>query len=194
MNGNVKLRMNEVPVATPKDSTENFGFYCFKDGEYMLDLRSGFEDFVFEGKIDSLTRVAVREKYPDITKEKEKEVFEKVRSEFYKMSGETRGLPRNPEIGKLPDFEFQCKMNIMSMKITGKDRRVVGKESIETGAGTFDCFIVEETIATKFMFMKDVEKTKSWYAYGIGLVKEITYDKSGKLISTMTLNEINWQL
>ena len=194
MNGNVKLRMNEVPVATPKDSTENFGFYCFKDGEYMLDLRSGFEDFVFEGKIDSLTRVAVREKYPDITKEKEKEVFEKVRSEFYKMSGETRGLPRNPEIGKLPDFEFQCKMNIMSMKITGKDRRVVGKESIETGAGTFDCFIVEEIIATKFMFMKDVEKTKSWYAYGIGLVKEITYDKSGKLISTMTLNEINWQL
>lgn len=110
------------------------------------------------------------------------------------MSGETRGLPRNPEIGKLPDFEFQCKMSIMSMKITGKDRRVVGKESIETGAGTFDCFIVEETIATKFMFMKDVEKTKSWYAYGIGLVKEITYDKSGKLISTMTLNEINWQL
>ena len=194
MNGNVKLRMNEVPVATPKDSTENFGFYCFKDGEYMLDLRSGFEDFVFEGKIDSLTRVAVREKYPDITKEKEKEVFEKVRSEFYKMSGETRGLPRNPEIGKLPDFEFQCKMGIMSMKITGKDRRVVGKESIETGAGTFDCFIVEETIATKFMFMKDVEKTKSWYAYGIGLVKEITYDKSGKLISTMILNEINWQL
>jgi hypothetical protein len=38
--------------------------------------------------------------------------------------------------------------------------------------------------------MKEVEKIKAWYAYGIGLVKEITYDKSGKLISTMTLNEI----
>ena len=194
MNGNVKLRMKEVPFANPKDTTENFGFYCFKNGEYMLDLRSGFEDIVFEGKIDSLTRVAVREKYPDITAEKEKEVFEKVRSEFYKMSGDTRGLPRNPEIGKLPDFEFECKMSIMSMKVTGKDRRVVGKEIIETAAGTFDCFIVEETITTKFMFMKDVEKTRSWYAYGIGLVKEISYDKSGKLISTMTLNEINWQL
>ena len=194
MNGNVKLRMNEVPFANPKDTTENFGFYCFKNGEYMLDLRSGFEDIVFEGKIDSLTRIAVREKYPDITAEKEKEVFEKVRSEFYKMSGETRGLPRNPEIGKLLDFEFECKMSIMSMKVTGKDRRVVGKEIIETAAGTFDCFIVEETITTKFMFMKDVEKTRSWYAYGIGLVKEISYDKSGKLISTMTLNEINWQL
>jgi hypothetical protein len=38
--------------------------------------------------------------------------------------------------------------------------------------------------------MKEVEKIKAWYAYGIGLVKEITYDKSGKLISTMTLNAI----
>ena len=36
--------------------------------------------------------------------------------------------------------------------------------------------------------IKDVEKTRSWYAYGIGLVKEITYDKNGKLISTMILN------
>jgi hypothetical protein len=40
------------------------------------------------------------------------------------------------------------------------------------------------------MMMKDVEKIKSWYAYGIGLVKEVTYDKHGKLISTMILNEI----
>jgi hypothetical protein len=41
------------------------------------------------------------------------------------------------------------------------------------------------------MMMKDVEKNKSWYAYGIGLVKQITYDKKGNLISTMILNEIN---
>ena len=26
----------------------------------------------------------------------------------------------------------------------------------------------------------------------ISLVKEITYDKNGKLISTMILNEVNW--
>lgn len=40
--------------------------------------------------------------------------------------------------------------------------------------------------------MKDVEKIKSWFAYGIGMVKEITYDKHGKLISTITLNKVNW--
>ena len=51
---------------------------------------------------------------------------------------------------------------------------------------------MEETVTTKAMLMKDVSKTTSWYAYGIGLVKEITCDKKGKLISTMILNEINW--
>ena len=77
------------------------------------------------------------------------------------------------------------------MKVLGEERRIVGRERIQTEAGLFDCFILEETITTKFMMMKDVEKTKSWYAYGIGLVKEITYDKNGKLISTMILNEVN---
>ena len=77
------------------------------------------------------------------------------------------------------------------MKVFGKDRRIVGTERIKTAAGVFDCFILEETITIKAMIMKDVEKIRSWYAYGIGLVKEITYNKNGKLISTMILNEIN---
>jgi hypothetical protein len=82
------------------------------------------------------------------------------------------------------------KVSLVSMKVTGTDRKIVGKESIQTSAGVFDCFVLEETITIKSMMMKDVEKIKSWYAYGIGLVKEITYDKNGKLISTMTLSEL----
>lgn len=192
LNGSIKIRIEEVPIASPKDTNENFGFYCFKDGDMMIDIRTGFEEFIFEGQIDSLIRKTLDEQYPNISKDKEKELYEKVRSEFYKMSGEVQGIPHYPEVGKLPDYEFQCKFSIMSMKVNGKDRRVVGKESIQTPAGTYDCFIVEETMITKFMLMKEVERTKSWYAYGIGLVKEITYDKNGKLISTMTLDEINW--
>ena len=51
---------------------------------------------------------------------------------------------------------------------------------------------MEETITTKAMMMKDVEKIRSWYAYGIGMVKEVSYDKNGKLTSTIVLNTINW--
>ena len=45
---------------------------------------------------------------------------------------------------------------------------------------------------TEIMLMKEVEKVKTWYAYGIGMVKEVTYDKKGKLLSTMVLDSINW--
>ncbi len=69
-----------------------------------------------------------------------------------------------------------------------------GKPVSKTPAGTFDCFVIEETITSKAMMQKDVEKNISWYAYGIGLVKEETYDKKGRLVSTTLLNSINWQL
>ena len=133
----------------------------------------------------------IKEKYPELTDEQAKEVYNEIKSEFFKVSGEMRGIPRYPKVGKLPNYEFQFKFTIMNMKVIGEERRIVGTERIQTEAGSFDCFIMEETISTKAMMMKEVEKIRSWYAYGIGLVKEITYDKRGKLISTMTLNEIN---
>ena len=190
VNGKMKLRVEEVPVASPKDTTRYFMFYRFKDGELIVDICANFEDTVFDGKIDSLVRSTIKEKFPDLPEEKQKEVFEKTISEFIEISGETRGIPRYPEVGKLPDYEFYIKVSLISMKVIGEDRRIVGIESINTQAGLFDCFILEETISTKSMMMKDVEKIKSWYAYGIGLVKEMTYDKKGNLISTMILNEV----
>jgi GNAT superfamily N-acetyltransferase len=132
----------------------------------------------------------VKEKYPDLPEEKKKEVYEKTKAQIMNISGEARGIPRYPVVGKLPDYEFHGKFSILSMKFIGKERRIVGTETIQTEAGSFDCVILEETITTKVFLMKEVEKIKAWYAYGIGLVKEITYDKSGKLISTMTLNAI----
>jgi hypothetical protein len=192
INGSIKLRVEEVPVAATKDTTTSFMFYNYKDGEFIVDVSTGFEDTIFEGKLDSLVRNTIKEKYPDLTEEKKKEVIEKTKAEFIKISGETRGIPRYPIVGKLPDYDFSIKISLMSMKIIGENRRIVGKERLQTKAGSFDCFILEETITTKSMMMKNVERIKSWYAYGIGLVKEITYDKNGKSVSIMILNEVNW--
>ena len=192
VNGHLKLRVEEVPVASPKDTIKSFIFYRFKDGELMADMCAGFEENIFGGdRLDSLVNNTIKEKYPDLPEENKKEVIEEIKSQFIKISGQTRGIPRYPKVGKLPDFEFHFKVSIISMKVRGEDRKIVGRENIQTEAGLFDCFIMEETITTKAMMMKDIEKIKSWYAYGIGLVKEITYDKNGKLISTMTLNEVN---
>ena len=158
----------------------------------MADIYAGFEYNVFDGKLESLVSKTIQEKYPDLPEGQKKEVIEKVRSELFKTSGEIRGIPRHPKVGKLSDYDYHFKFSIMSIRVTGQERRIAGKEKIQTEAGLFDCYILEETRSTKVMMMKDVEKIKSWYAYGIGLVKEITYDKNGKLLSTMILNEVNW--
>ena len=175
VNGNLKLLVEEVPVASPKDAIKSFNFYSFKDGEFMPDVMAGFEDNMFgDDRLDSLVIKTVKEKYPELPEEKKKELYEETKA------------------GKLPDYEFSCKISIMGMKVLGQDRKIVGTEKIQTEAGVFDCFIMEETITTKAMMMKDVEKIRSWYAYGIGMVKEVSYDKNGKLTSTMVLNTINW--
>lgn len=190
INGKIKMLVEEVPVASPNDTIRSFMFYSFKDGEFIVDVCAKLEDTIFESKLDSLVHNTIKEKFPDLSEEKKKEVIEKTKSEFFKIYGETRGIPRYPKEGKLPDYELHIKVSLISMKVIGENRRIVGTERIQTEAGVFDCFIMEETINTKTMMMKEVEKIKSWYAYGLGLVKEITYDKHGKLISTMILNEI----
>lgn len=190
LNGKMKLLVEEVPVKSPKETNKSYDFYCFKDGELMVDLYSGFDEMMFDGLLDSLILKTIADNHPDLPEAKIKEVLEATRAELVKVSGGPRGIPRHPEVGKLPDYEFHVKFSIASMKVFGQERRIVGRESIQTKAGVFDCYILEEKITTKAMMMKEVEKSKSWYAYGIGLVKEITYDKNGKLISTMILNEI----
>lgn len=185
-NGNIKLRVEEVPMASQSDTIRSFIFYRFNDGEYMVDMNAIFEGDVLANLVGN----AIEEE-SDISDEEMKEAFDKMKSQF-KISGEIRGIPRYPKVGTLPDYEFQFKFSIMNMKVMGKERRIIGTERIQTEAGTFECFIMEETITTKAMMMKDVEKTRAWYAYGIGLVKEITFDKNDKVVSTMTLNAINW--
>ena len=94
--------------------------------------------------------------------------FNLAKAQFLNVSGEIRGIPRYPKVGKLPDYEFSCKISIMGMKVLGQDRKIVGTERIQTEAGVLDCYILEETITTKSMMMKDV------------------------LNSTMILNTVNW--
>ena len=186
VNGRVKLRIEEISASSPTDTLRNQMFYCFRDGEFMVDMKA-----VFEGEVlESMVTTAIKEQ-SDVSEEEVKKAIETVRSQF-KISGEIRGIPRYPQVGKLPDYEFQFKFSIMNMRVSGTDRNVIGTERIDTPAGSFDCFVLEETVTTKALTMKEVEKTKSWYAYGVGLVKEITCDKNGKLLSTMVLDSINW--
>lgn len=186
VNGFVKLKIERLR-AQSSETSDSFIYFKFKDGEFMVDMNAFFEGDALSSLIES---AAGGEITGDSEAEKKKAI-EEIKKHI-EVSGDVRGIPRYPVVGELPDYEFLFRFSIVSMSVKGTQRKICGKEKLTTPAGTFDCFILEETVTTKAMMQKDVEKTVSWYAYGVGLVKENTYDKKGRLVSTTILNSINW--
>ena len=71
------------------------------------------------------------------------------------------------------------------------NRKVVGKETITTPAGSFECYKLtyDTKVATKIMGMTKTFETSSieWLSEGAGVVKVENYDKKGKLSGYMEL-------
>ena len=187
VNGTAKVKFERAGKQSSEETMGSFMYCKFKDGEFTIDMNAFFEADVLGELIDT----AAGEEGIGVSEEEKKKAIEEMRK-LIEISGEVRGIPRYPVIGALPDYEFVFKFSFVTMTVKGTERKISGKERLTTPAGTFDCFIMEETITTKAMMQKEVEKTVSWYAYGVGLVKENTYDKKGKLVSTTLLNSINW--
>ena len=59
---------------------------------------------------------------------------------------------------ELPDYSIEIKIMFITSKMGCKDRKVIGRESVTTPAGTFDCYVIEETMTAKAMMVN--EKTR----------------------------------
>ena len=106
------------------------------------------------------------------------------------VTGECRGIPAELSVGmELPDYEIEIKVMFITSKMGCRDRKVIGRESVTTPAGTFDCYVVEETMTAKAMMVNEKTRQVSWYARGIGLVRQQTFDKK-KLTGTTILTSI----
>ncbi len=112
------------------------------------------------------------------------------------LSGTDIDLPNDMEVGQAladANVDIAVNMGMMKMKISvGIRNRIVEKrESITTAAGTFDCLVISEVTSTKVM-MKKVEMTsKIWLAEGVGMVRQESYSKKGKLESRTELSKFN---
>jgi len=108
------------------------------------------------------------------------------------VTGTDIELPNNLSVGQeLADADVNVAMNIsgMKMNIEAKttNRKVIAKESVTTPAGTFECVVLTSDISSKAMFAKVNLSDKLWLAKGVGIVKQETYNKKGKLDSRMEL-------
>jgi len=110
------------------------------------------------------------------------------------MSGTDIQLPNNLSVGQqLDDANVNVKMNMsgikMNINVSTINRKVEKQESVTTSAGTFDCYVLSETIKSKSMGVNIEINSKTWLSEGVGMIKNETYKKNGNMESRSELIE-----
>ena len=120
-------------------------------------------------------------------------VLEQYKDMELDISGTDLIIPNNLAVGQtLPDANMlmNVKMSPINIKMNFNivNRKVEGKESVTTSAGIFDCFIISYDHESK-MGIKITGSAKQWLAEGIGMVKQESYNKKGKLMGSTLLTK-----
>lgn len=117
----------------------------------------------------------------DMTRFMPAEMMESADGMEMKISGDNLQWPEHLETGMtLPDASMQIDMGIMKFTTSLVDRKVEGRETVTTSAGTFDCYKITYTIKSKSIM--NIEMGAADYiTEKIGVIKTESYDKKGNL-------------
>lgn len=132
--------------------------------------------------------------YMDITSIMAPQMTESFAQMEMTVTGDGLQLPAKLEIGQsLPDASAEFKaasggINIMTMKMDVVERKVVGKEVVATGLGSYECYKISYTTNVKMLVNKSFT-TIAWFAPKVGMVKSEVYNKKGTLESLMELTK-----
>jgi len=122
------------------------------------------------------------------------QMFEQYQEMDVDISGTNIDIPNNLSAGQeLPDASMLMVVNMgISLKFTVDitNRKVIAEETITTPAGTFDCYVIGYTLNSK-MGIKFSGSSKEWISEGVGVVKQESYSKKGKLTSSSELTAFN---
>ncbi len=108
------------------------------------------------------------------------------------ISGTDLELPNNLSVGQqLSDANVTLKISMSGVNINTTidlvNRKVEKKESITTSAGTFDCYVIYTDNNVKAMMINQSFPSRVWFAEGVGMIKQESYNKNGKLIGSTQL-------
>lgn len=110
------------------------------------------------------------------------------------VKGTDLTFPKNMEPGQtLPDAEMQMIMRMGEMQLGNirygiKNRKVEAVETVKTTAGEYACTKISYDFEYKFLGTRN-NRTEVWYSPAVGMVKLVSYDKSGKVESRMELTK-----
>lgn len=123
-------------------------------------------------------------------------ISEQMLTQFKDMEMEVTGtdieLPNSLGVGQeLADANVAIKISMsginMNMNVETVNRKVEKKETITTSAGTFDCYVIYSETKSKMMMANKTFPNRLWLAEGIGMVKQESYTKNGKIMSSSVL-------
>ena len=107
--------------------------------------------------------------------------------------GDAISVPSGMKVGTaIPDGTIKVRIGKISATIATQDRQVVEQKSITVPAGTFDCFLIKEEQVTRTVGSK-TERIETWYAAGIGCIRQAVYDRKGRLDHTQELVSIKFE-
>jgi hypothetical protein len=121
------------------------------------------------------------------------QIFEQFGNMDYEITGTNLEWPNELSVGQtLPDATMVMKINMgginMNMDMLITDRKVIGKETITSPAGSFNCFVLTSTSVMK-MGVSQRSTSKQWIAEKVGTVKSENYDKNGKVTGSSLLTK-----
>lgn len=178
--GTIDYKVHNV---TQKDNaTDAMMKIMFKDAKgkesITMDYNFSCHDNIVEIDYESMLNNEMLKQFDDMKME---------------ISGSDIVIPNDLSVGqKLDDASVSMKMDMSGMKMNFHvdmiNRSVEKKESITTPAGAFDCFVIYGESVTKMM-MKQTIPSRMWLAEGVGMIKQESYDKGGKLMNSMVLTQ-----
>ncbi|WP_396601954.1 hypothetical protein [Algibacter sp. R77976] len=123
------------------------------------------------------------------------DMFKQYKDMEMDITGTNIELPNDLQVGQsLKDANMNMAINMggmnMNMSVDMLNRKVDKKESITTPAGTFDCFALSYDSEMK-MGLKMSFKFKEWIAEGVGVVRNESYNKNGKLMGYSELTRFS---
>lgn len=108
--------------------------------------------------------------------------------------GDASSIPSGLSTGMvIPDGTIKVRIGRISATIGTKNRQVLGQKDITVPAGTFDCWLVREEQVTRQPVGSRTEMIETWYAAGIGCVRQAVYDRKGRLDHTQELVSVRFE-
>ena len=130
---------------------------------------------------------------PDGTVSRMSDVGKVMKVQDIMSKGDASSVPSGMKVGTaIPDGTIKVRIGKISATIATQDRQVVEQKSITVPAGTFDCFLIKEEQVTRTVGSK-TERIETWYAAGIGCIRQAVYDRKGRLDHTQELVSIKFE-